>query len=68
VALAGQWEAERLKSLSTESKQRAAQRLEEEIALLRRLWTENDVTFTGDVYHVEHVTALPKPVQSPPPI
>ncbi len=41
-------------------------RLEEQIALLRRLWTEDDVTFMGDVYRMEHVTAVPKPIQSPP--
>lgn len=43
-------------------------RLEEEIALLRRLWLEDDVTFEGQVYRLAHVTALPKPIQSPPPI
>jgi alkanesulfonate monooxygenase SsuD/methylene tetrahydromethanopterin reductase-like flavin-dependent oxidoreductase (luciferase family) len=43
-------------------------RLEEEIALLRRLWLEDDVTFEGQVYRVARVTALPKPIQSPPPI
>ena len=43
-------------------------RFEEEIALLRRLWTENDVTFQGEVYRLARVTAVPKPHQSPPPI
>lgn len=43
-------------------------RLEEGIALLRRLWLEDDVTFEGQAYRVAHVTALPKPIQSPPPI
>jgi alkanesulfonate monooxygenase SsuD/methylene tetrahydromethanopterin reductase-like flavin-dependent oxidoreductase (luciferase family) len=43
-------------------------RLEEEIALLRRLWTEDDVTFDGEVYKVAHVTALPRPHQARPPI
>ena len=43
-------------------------RLEEEITLLRRLWTEEDVSFSGRVYQFEHVTALPRPVQTPPPI
>ena len=43
-------------------------RLEEEITLLRRLWTEEDVSFSGEVYRFEHVTALPRPVQMPPPI
>jgi alkanesulfonate monooxygenase SsuD/methylene tetrahydromethanopterin reductase-like flavin-dependent oxidoreductase (luciferase family) len=44
------------------------QRLDEEITLLRRLWTEDDVSFVGEVYQLERVTALPKPIQSPPPI
>ncbi len=43
-------------------------RMEEQIALLRRLWLEDDVTFEGQVYRMAHVTALPKPAQSPPPI
>jgi len=43
-------------------------RFEEEIALLRRFWTEDDVTFQGEVYRMEHVTAVPKPHQKPPPI
>jgi alkanesulfonate monooxygenase SsuD/methylene tetrahydromethanopterin reductase-like flavin-dependent oxidoreductase (luciferase family) len=43
-------------------------RFEEELALLRRLWLEDDVTFEGQVYRLAHVTALPKPIQSPPPI
>ena len=43
-------------------------RLEEGIALMRRLWTETDVTVEGEVYRMAHVTALPKPVQAPPPI
>ena len=43
-------------------------RLEEEIALLRRLWTEDDVTFDGEVYKVARVTALPRPHQARPPI
>ena len=43
-------------------------RLEEEIALLRRLWLEDDVTFEGQVYRLAGVTALPKPIQAPPPI
>lgn len=43
-------------------------RFEEEIALLRRLWTEDDVTFQGEVYRMAHVTAVPRPHQKPPPI
>jgi alkanesulfonate monooxygenase SsuD/methylene tetrahydromethanopterin reductase-like flavin-dependent oxidoreductase (luciferase family) len=43
-------------------------RLEDSITLLRRLWLENDVTFEGQVYRLARITALPKPIQSPPPI
>ncbi len=43
-------------------------RFEEEIALLRRLWTEDDVTFAGEVYRLAGVTVRPRPHQSPPPI
>lgn len=43
-------------------------RLEEEIVLLRRLWTEDDVTWEGQVYRMARVTALPKPHQKSPPI
>lgn len=43
-------------------------RMEESIALLRRLWLEDDVSFAGEVYRLARVTALPKPIQSPPPI
>ncbi|HEY6737580.1 MAG TPA: LLM class flavin-dependent oxidoreductase [Actinopolymorphaceae bacterium] len=43
-------------------------RLEENVAILRRLWTEDDVTFEGRYTSFSDVTVLPKPVQSPPPI
>lgn len=43
-------------------------RLEENIEILRRLWTEDNVTFEGRYRSFEDVTVLPKPVQSPPPI
>ena len=43
-------------------------RLEEEIALLRRLWSEDNVTFDGQVYKLAGVTALPKPHNPRPPI
>jgi alkanesulfonate monooxygenase SsuD/methylene tetrahydromethanopterin reductase-like flavin-dependent oxidoreductase (luciferase family) len=43
-------------------------RLEDGIALLRRLWLEDDVVFEGQAYRFARVTALPKPIQSPPPI
>jgi len=44
-------------------------RLEEGVQVLRKLFTEDDVTFEGRHYRLEHATYNPKPVQRPhPPI
>jgi len=44
-------------------------RLIEWIALLKRLWTEDEVTFTGEHYRCEGITIEPKPAAKPrPPI
>lgn len=40
-----------------------AARLEELIPLLRRLWTEDEVSHDGEHYHFEAVRLQPKPVQ-----
>jgi alkanesulfonate monooxygenase SsuD/methylene tetrahydromethanopterin reductase-like flavin-dependent oxidoreductase (luciferase family) len=45
-----------------------APRLEEGIAILRRLWTEERVTFDGRFYQLRDAFVEPKPVQNPPPI
>jgi alkanesulfonate monooxygenase SsuD/methylene tetrahydromethanopterin reductase-like flavin-dependent oxidoreductase (luciferase family) len=45
-----------------------AARMEENTEIVRRLWTEDDVTFTGRYTSFENVTVRPKPVQSPPPV
>jgi alkanesulfonate monooxygenase SsuD/methylene tetrahydromethanopterin reductase-like flavin-dependent oxidoreductase (luciferase family) len=45
-----------------------AARMEENTEIVRRLWTEDDVTFTGRYTSFENVTVRPKPVQAPPPI
>jgi alkanesulfonate monooxygenase SsuD/methylene tetrahydromethanopterin reductase-like flavin-dependent oxidoreductase (luciferase family) len=45
-----------------------ANRMEENTDIVRRLWTEEDVTYEGRYTSFENVTVLPKPVQSPPPI
>lgn len=42
-------------------------RLVEGVKLIRRLWTEDEVTFEGDVFEFEDVTINPKPVQDPSP-
>jgi probable F420-dependent oxidoreductase len=44
-------------------------RFMEGLELLKRLWTEESVTFTGRFWQAERLTAQPKPVQRPhPPI
>jgi alkanesulfonate monooxygenase SsuD/methylene tetrahydromethanopterin reductase-like flavin-dependent oxidoreductase (luciferase family) len=45
-----------------------AGRLEENMQVLRRLWTEDDVSFEGKYMQLREVTLKFKPVQSPPPI
>ena len=45
-----------------------ASRLEENIEICRRLWSEDDVTFSGKYHSFEGVTVQPKPVQNPCPI
>lgn len=45
-----------------------APRLEEGITILRRLWTEERVTFAGRFYQLQDAFVEPKPVQQPPPI
>ena len=43
-------------------------RLEEQVAVLRRLWTDELVTFEGDWHHLDRVGLNPLPVQRPIPI
>ena len=45
-----------------------AQRMEENITLLRKLWTEDRVTYEGPFIKLENAFIEPKPVQDPPPI
>ncbi len=41
----------------------------EQVELLKRLWTEENVTYRGKFYNVENLTVGPRPVQKPhPPI
>mgnify|MGYP001201843337 CR=1 FL=1 len=39
--------------------------MDEGIRAIRRLWTEDDVTFSGDFYSFKNVTITPKPLQQP---
>jgi probable F420-dependent oxidoreductase len=43
-------------------------RLDEQVALLRRLWTERTVTFAGDYERVTGAGLAPRPIQQPIPI
>lgn len=41
----------------------------EQVELMKRLWTEDKVTFKGKFYHVENLSVGPRPIQKPhPPI
>src|SRR3989442_15182966 len=42
-------------------------RMEEAVGLIKRLWTEEHVTHQGAHYRIRDATALPRPVQRPPP-
>jgi len=43
-------------------------RTDEAIAIMRRCWTEDEVTHAGDFWQLERVTVLPRPVQRPFPV
>ncbi len=46
-----------------------APRMEEQIEIFKKLWTEDHVSFNGKYYSFENVTVEPKPAQKPrPPI
>jgi len=45
-----------------------AQLMEENITILRKLWTEDRVTYEGKFHKLEGAFIEPKPVQNPPPI
>lgn len=55
------------KALGIETRGRG-QRSNEMLALLTRLWSEDEVSFDGKYYHYENVTIAPKPKQQPLPI
>ena len=50
-------------------KSQRGERLVEGVEIIKRLWTEDEVTYDGRHYSIENVTINPKPVQKPwPPI
>ena len=46
-------------------RERRVSRFRESLALMRKLWTEDNVTHHGRFYDMDNVTVLPKPVQQP---
>jgi probable F420-dependent oxidoreductase len=61
IGLGGE-ESKDLQAIGVDRKQRAA-RTDEMIALMRRLWTEENVTFRGKFFTVQDVTITPRPYQ-----
>jgi probable F420-dependent oxidoreductase len=55
-------ESKDLAAVGVSKKERAA-RTDEAIILMRRLWTEDNVTFEGKFYSVQDVTIMPRPWQ-----
>lgn len=61
------WNAVEYEALGERFDNRGA-RSEEQVALLRRLWTTRTVTFAGDFHHVTGAGIAPLPVQRPIPL
>jgi probable F420-dependent oxidoreductase len=61
------WNAVEYDALGESFSTRAA-RIEEQVGLMRRLWTETSITFEGRFDRVDHAGLLPLPVQRPIPI
>lgn len=61
------WSPEEYQGLGMHYKTRA-RRFEEQIELMRRLWTEETVTFKGDFHEIQDMGMNPRPVQRPIPI
>jgi alkanesulfonate monooxygenase SsuD/methylene tetrahydromethanopterin reductase-like flavin-dependent oxidoreductase (luciferase family) len=66
-AKAGPQFAAELAAMGVPSRERVP-RLEEGIALLRRFWGSESVTFEGEIYRYENVDPMPKPIQERVPI
>ena len=58
----GSDESKDLPAVGVNRKERAA-RADEMIVVMRRLWTEENVTFDGKFYSVQEVTIMPRPWQ-----
>jgi probable F420-dependent oxidoreductase len=62
------WHPEEFAAVGVDMRDRT-RRLEEFVAVIKQIWTENPVRFEGEFYSVPESSILPKPVQKPhPPI
>ena len=68
VGLGVGWHVDEFHALGVDMTDRG-RRMDEVIALLKALWTENPVDFEGEFFQLRPASVLPKPVQTPrPPI
>ncbi|MCB0000339.1 MAG: LLM class flavin-dependent oxidoreductase [Anaerolineales bacterium] len=49
------------------ARERRAARFEESLAVMKKLWAEEDVDFAGDFWQFKGINVVPKPVQEPHP-
>lgn len=71
LGLGAGWNEEEFKAYGLEfpSIGTRLQQLEEALAILRKLWTEEPVSFFGQQFHIEDAHCRPRPLQDPhPPI
>lgn len=61
------WNEKEYQAMKSDFHERG-KRIEEQIALMRELWTKPDVTFKGEYHHLDEVGIEPLPVQRPIPI
>lgn len=61
------WSAEEYQGLGMNFKTRA-RRFEEQIEVMRRLWTEETVTFKGEFHEIDDMGMNPRPIQQPIPL
>jgi probable F420-dependent oxidoreductase len=61
------WNPVEYEALGLDFRNRAT-RYEEQIEVLRLLWTQDSVTFNGRYHTIDHAGLLPRPVQRPIPI
>ena len=66
VGLGVGWHEEEYEALEVPFTQRG-QRMDEGIELMRRLWTQEHIDFTGHFYKIDDMAMEPKPVQQPHP-